>query len=83
MGGRLRRVESESEESAEEYIGLTVSEHDAERDGTAAGAPVAYVDLANGPAAGPVASAVLRLVVKTHALGQETVKAPRPRPYRA
>jgi hypothetical protein len=52
---RARTSESESGESAEGYVGLTVSEHDAERDGKAAGAPIAYVDPANGPAEGPVA----------------------------
>jgi hypothetical protein len=36
---RGRASDSESGENAEEYIDLAVSEHDAERDGEAAGAP--------------------------------------------
>jgi hypothetical protein len=52
---RGRTPDSESGENAEEYIDLAISEHDAERDSKAAGAPVACVDLAKGPAESPVA----------------------------
>ena len=52
---RERTSNSESGENAEEYIDLTISEHDAERDSKAARAPIAYIDLTNGPAEGPVA----------------------------
>jgi hypothetical protein len=51
---RGRASDSESRESAEEYIDLAIGEHGAERDGEAAGAPVAYVDLTDGPAECPV-----------------------------
>jgi hypothetical protein len=52
---RGRTPDSESGENAEEYIDLAMGEHDAERDSTAAGAPIAYIDLAKGPAESPVA----------------------------
>jgi hypothetical protein len=52
---RARTSEGESGESAEECIGLTVSEHDAKRDSKAAGAPMTYIGPTNGPAEGPVA----------------------------
>jgi hypothetical protein len=51
---RGRTSDSESGENAEEYIDLAISEHDAERDSKAAGAPIAYIDLTNGPAECPV-----------------------------
>jgi hypothetical protein len=52
---RARTSEGESGENAEEYIGLTISEHDAKRDSKAARAPITYIDPTNGPAEGPVA----------------------------
>ncbi len=52
---RGRTPDSESGENAEEYIGLTISEHDAKRDSKAARAPITYIDPTNGPAEGPVA----------------------------
>jgi hypothetical protein len=48
-----RTSDSESGDNAEEYIDLAISEHDAERNSTAAGAPIAYVDITNGSAASP------------------------------
>jgi hypothetical protein len=39
---------------ARQYIDLAISGHDTDRDSKAAGAPIAYIDPANGPAGSPV-----------------------------
>jgi hypothetical protein len=51
---RGRTSDSESGESVEGCIDLAISEHDAERDSKAAGSPMAYIELTDGPAGSPV-----------------------------
>jgi hypothetical protein len=87
---RGRTAEGESGESAEGYVDLAVSEHGAKRDGTAQRCirrprpQLSRVEAGSSASgAGQRTCEGRRLVVKPHTLGQETVAAARPRPYRA